>query len=171
MKANMLLFIPEFISGDYSKIIQKMCVEGVIWIIVLVAMIIDLHYGIRKAKSQNEYISSHGIKRTVYKFKDYYSALLYALLGDILLSVFTYYLPFPLSIVPIVSIIVGLLLVWTEFKSVKEKGSEKVWRQMNQSANEMAQFYNILKEKELTDKFFEFIKEKEDERKNNDTDS
>lgn len=166
-----LLFIPEFISKDYAAIIQKMCVEGVIWGIVLVAMIIDLHYGIKKAKNQNEYISSQGFKRTVYKFKDYYSALLYALLGDVLLSVFTYYLPFPLSIVPVISIVVGLLLVWTEFKSVKEKGSEKVWRQMNQSATEMAQFYNILKEKELMDKFHEFIKDKEDERKNNNTDS
>lgn len=166
-----LLFIPEFISKDYGTIIQKMCVEGVIWVIVLLAMIIDLHYGIKKAKIQNEYISSDGFKRTVYKFKDYYSALLYALLGDILLSVFTYYLPFPLSIVPIVSIVVGLLLVWTEFKSVKEKGSEKVWRQMQNSASEMAQFYNVLKEKELADKFFEFIKEKEYERKNNTTDS
>lgn len=162
-----LLFIPEFLNQDYSSIYNKLYILGFVWVIVLIAMMVDLHYGIKKAKNLNEYITSDGIKRSVQKFKDYYSALLYAFLGDILLSIFTYYLPFPMSIVPLITIIVALLLTYTEFKSVKEKGSQKVWRQMKNSAEELSAFYKMLQEKQLTDKFFDYVKEKENENENN----
>lgn len=45
--------------------------EIIIWTVMLVAVMIDMRAGIRKAKALHQHIDSHGLRRTFTKFGDY----------------------------------------------------------------------------------------------------
>lgn len=165
----MLLFIPELLSKDYASIKMKLFIICVAWILVLVSMLIDLHYGIRKAKKIGEHTTSEGFRRTVTKFKDYYTVLTFALIADILISPFTYYLPGILSFTSVVSIIAALGLVLTEFKSIREKADQKLRRRIDKSFIDIGVLYQKLKDDGLIEKIIESAKEKDNENINNAT--
>lgn len=156
-----LLFIPEFLSKDIDAMLTKLIIVICAWTAVFVAMLIDLHYGLKKAKQIGEHRTSEGFRRSVTKFKDYYASLMFAILFDSLLSVFTYYLPFPLSVTPPITIVAALGLILTEYKSVRENADQKLRRKLNSSFADLADIYMHLKKEGIADKFIEFIKEKE----------
>lgn len=157
-------FIPELISDDWTHLYIKLFIVGGCWIMVLIAMSVDLFFGIRKAKQIDEFITSEGYRRTFSKFSYYYAAMLFALIFDCIVSVGTYYLPFPLSISPLVSMLVCIGLVLTEFKSVREKAEDKMRRRTDSSFIELAK---VLKDKDLLSKIYEQLaKEKESQNQN-----
>ncbi len=136
--------ITEFLNSDYAAIMQKLIVVSMAWGGVLIAILIDLFFGIQKAKKLNELRSSEGYKRSIEKFVFYYASMFFALLFDALLPI-SYFLQFPLSAIPFITILAATALILTEFKSVREKAEDKVRRKTEASA---MQIIELLKNKE-----------------------
>lgn len=136
--------ILEFLKEDYSAITMKLIVVGILWCAVLLAMIIDFYFGIQKARQIGEMRTSEGYKRSVAKFNHYFGMLLYAFIFDTIVPI-TYFFEFPISAVPIVSLLATIVLVFTEFKSVREKAEDKLRRKTDAS---MIQVLEILEKRE-----------------------
>lgn len=65
--------------------------EIVIWAVMLVAVMIDMRSGIRKAKALNQEIDSHGLRRTLVKFGDYGKVTALFMCIDLLGMLFSIY--------------------------------------------------------------------------------
>ncbi|WP_265427879.1 phage holin family protein [Chryseobacterium sp. YIM B08800] len=136
--------ILEFLKEDYSAITMKLIVIGILWCAVLLAMIIDFFFGIRKAKQIGEVRSSEGYKRSVSKFNQYFGMLVFAFIFDAIVPI-SYFFEFPISAIPVVSLLAAVALVFTEAKSVHEKGDEKQRRKLDAS---LLQVLELLEKKD-----------------------
>lgn len=136
--------ILEFLKEDYAAITMKLIVIGILWCAVLLAMIIDFFFGIRKAKQVGELRSSEGYKRSVSKFNQYFGMLVFAFIFDAIVPI-SYFFEFPISAIPVVSLLAAVALVFTEAKSVHEKGDEKQRRKLDAS---MVQVLELLEKKD-----------------------
>lgn len=124
-----LLFINSFISRDYESLYGKVELVIVMWIIVLVAIAIDLCAGLRKATLLGEVHTSYGFRRTVSKAVQYYALMCFAFLFDVLSSL--------VSPIPYFTMLSACFLVFIEAKSVFEKAHEKDRRKMNQNIKDL----------------------------------
>lgn len=146
----MILFITKFLNEDY----QAMKMEGYILVIPYVLsflmIIIDLIAGIWKAKQVGEFCTSEGLRRTVAKFREYYSMLITATVVDVLLSVVELYnLPF-------VTFAAGVYVVIIEGLSIREKAANKEHRRKN---NDIKAILSVLENRgDLVKAFIEIIK-------------
>lgn len=120
-----LLFITKYLAGDFDAIQKEVYILAVPYVVVFIAMGLDLIAGILKAKKLGEARTSIGLRRTVSKFKDYFGMLLIASLIDVLLSVVDVYS------LPYVTFACGLYLTFIEGLSIREKGEDKIRRQNN----------------------------------------
>ncbi len=157
--------ITEFLNHDYAAIMQKLIVVSMAWGGVLIAILIDLFFGIQKARSLNEIRSSEGYRRSINKFVWYYAVMFFALLFDALLPI-SFFFSFPLSAIPFVSILGATALILTEFKSVREKAEDKVRRKTEASAIEIIE---LLKNKE--DAFLQLLEQFKKEKNEKPTDA
>ena len=107
------------------------------WIMVIIAILIDLYFGVKKAKELGEATHSEGFRRTINKATYYFALMGFAFLFDIFDVVTPYFFPHPLGSVPFVSIFVALGLVFTEAKSVREKAEDKARRRTDESFRKM----------------------------------
>lgn len=135
------LFINSFLNKDYDILFQKLQFVLILWVIVLAAIIIDLVSGLYKAKQLGEIHTSFGFRRTVSKAIQYYGLMGFALMFDILASLF-------LSL-PYFSFACCVFLAFIEAKSVFEKAGEKDRRRMYESFKDLLSLIenkdNILK--------------------------
>lgn len=123
------LFINSFLSKDYETLSTKLELVMIMWIIVLIAIIIDLISGLRKATVLGEIHTSYGFRRTVSKMVQYYGLLCFAFMFDVLSS-----LVLPLSYF---SMLASFFLVFIEAKSVFEKAQDKDRRKINESIKDL----------------------------------
>ena len=128
--------IIDYLEGDYKTLITTLFVVCFTWIVVIVAMLIDLYFGVKKAKELGEATSSEGFRRTINKATYYFALMGFAFLFDIFDVVTPYFFPHPLGSVPFVSIFVALGL-FTEAKSVREKAEDKARRRTDESFRKM----------------------------------
>ncbi|MEI7486430.1 MAG: phage holin family protein [Chryseobacterium sp.] len=149
--------ILEILKHDYAALWLKLFVVSGAWGCVLIAILIDLYFGVKKSKALGEHTSSEGYRRSIQKFNYYYALLAFALIFDALLPI-SYYLPFPLSALPIVTLLGAVALVFTEAKSVREKGDAKLRRKTDASVKELI---TLLKDRE--DILTEFLKNNSNE--------
>lgn len=98
---------------------RAVLILGVVLIAVLMAMVIDLVAGIRKAKKAGVARTSYGYRRTINKFCRYYTALLLSSLVDAVLIVGDIFDS------PYIACLVGVGLCFIEFKSWFEKLEDK----------------------------------------------
>lgn len=156
--------IIELLKHDYDTLWLKLLVIFGAWLCVLIAMIIDLYFGVKKSKQLNEHTSSEGFRRSVNKVVYYYSMMSFALLFDAL-NPLPFYLPFPLSIIPIITIIFAMALIFTEAKSVREKAEDKLRRRTDKSFQELLSI--LEKREDVVSKIFDYLqneKNKQDEK-------
>lgn len=159
--------ILEFLKGDYNAIVMKIIVVGILWSAVLLSMIIDFYFGIQKARQIGEVRSSEGYKRSVAKFNLYFGMLVFAFIFDALVPI-TYFFEFPISAIPIVSLLATVALVWTEYKSVREKADDKLRRKADAS---FVQVLEILEKREdVLHELLNNYKKQNDEKANTDND-
>lgn len=123
------IFINSFINGDKLSLYGKLELVLIMWAIVLVAIMLDLIAGLRKANRLGELHTSYGFRRTVTKAVQYYGFMSFALLFDLLSS-----LVLPM---PYVSMLASVFLVFIEAKSVFEKAQEKDRRKVNESLRDL----------------------------------
>ena len=137
--------IIDYLEKDYETLYNSLFVVGATWIVVILAMLIDLYFGVKKAKQLGEATHSEGFRRTINKATYYLALMTFAFLFDAFNVITPYFFPKPLGSVPIVSVIVALGLVLTEVKSVREKAEEKARRRTDQSFKDMLE---LLKNKD-----------------------
>lgn len=147
--------ILELIESDYPSVIMKLYVVSGLWGMVLMAILVDLYFGIKKAKELGEVRTSEGYKRSVGKFTQYFAMMFFALLFDAILPI-TYFFRMPFSAIPIISLLAATALILTEAKSVREHADMKLRRKTGESFRQIIDL--LEKEKSVRDKVVDLIK-------------
>lgn len=93
-------------------VIESLCMAS-----ILIAMTIDLIFGIRKARINGEATTSRGLKKTCDKARKYFSPLLCIICIDLISCVVTS--------VPMFSMLWSVYCIFCEFMSVREKAWQK----------------------------------------------
>ncbi|GAB0156237.1 hypothetical protein CHRYSEOSP005_15010 [Chryseobacterium sp. Alg-005] len=159
--------ILEFLKEDYQAIILKLYVIGILWSSVIIAMIIDFYFGIRKAKQIGEARRSEGYRRSVEKFNHYFGMLLYAFIFDAIVPI-SYFFEFPFSAIPFVSLLATVILVFTEAKSVQEKAEDKQRRKVQASFIQVMEM--LQKREDILQELMTKVKKSENENSDNNND-
>lgn len=121
---------------DWIKIKEMTVVAVFAFIIVLLAMMIDLISGINKAKQRGEVRSSWGLKRTLSKFIMYEGGMLIAFGVDLFIYFSRIFELFRLSVingVPVITCLVGIYLLVVEFMSIREKADKKTKKDFSEA--------------------------------------
>lgn len=147
--------IVEFIKHDYHAIWVKLFIVCGAWGGVLLAMIIDLVFGVKKAKQLGEHRTSEGYRRSIHKFVYYFAMLMFAFIFDALNPI-SYYFPFPLAVMPVVTLLCALALIFTEWKSVREKAEDKLRRKTDATFRDLLDI--LEKREDVVSGIFEYLK-------------
>ena len=100
-------------------LIVRMAIIMICWTFVFIANIIDFWSGRDTAKALGEPIDSKGYRKTFVKIGDYYRVLMFALLFDLIGSLFEFYnLPFA-------TLLGSVAVIAIELKSVIENSRRK----------------------------------------------
>ena len=151
-----LLLIESLLNGDYDVVKMRLGIIIIVWVLVGVAVSVDLLTGYRKAKQRKEARTSYGLRRTVDKSLRYYSLMIIAFLFDCIIMFFLNY--------PVATFIFAAFLFAIELKSIWEKADAKIKKNEVEMMREIAE---LLKNREdLVGKVLEIIKEKNLEIKN-----
>lgn len=123
------LIIQTLLTGDYQTARIDAAIIGIMWLLVAIAIVIDLFSGVRKARERGEVRTSYGFKQTVNKVVLYYAFMLFALMFDCIGMFF-----YPL---PVVTFVCAAFLIFIEGKSVFEKAHDKDKRKFTKSVEEL----------------------------------
>lgn len=147
----------EIVELNWTALKMQLAIVSVCWVIVILSIGIDLHFGIRKSKEQGVYTHSYGLRQTTKKTVQYLTFMAFMFFLDVL-NPFWYY--FDYRALPLASVFGGIVLTYTEYKSVREKAEDKFRENVEGSAKEL---YKLLKQNK------EFL-ESLDKKKNGNTD-
>jgi phage-related holin len=81
------LFIPYLLNRDWTHLQELLAVVAVLSVCVCVAVVIDLFFGVRRAKQLNIVRTSFGYRRTISKLTNYFGLMLMLSIADIVASV------------------------------------------------------------------------------------
>jgi hypothetical protein len=112
-----LLFIPSIMNQDWSRLKMLLSVLLILYTCVFVSVLIDLFFGIRRAKRLKITCTSSGYRRTINKLTSYFGLLLMLSLADIAASV--------ILKMPYFTVIGAIGIVVVEAKSVFENLKEE----------------------------------------------
>ena len=162
----MQLLLIEHIISRANMELHTLIIAAICLLIAFFLLIADLIMGTIKAKRRGEDITSDKRKRTVSKFMLYIPAILFAYLGDELI-VFSIksFTSFPN--IPLVTIGITLVIIWTEIKSLRETAEEKLVKDMDKSLSELLSVVAKVKDKKVLNTLIELAKEKEKKNENN----
>lgn len=114
--------ILEIINKQWDALIWQLEFVLIAWVIVVISIGIDLHFGIKKSKEIGMFTHSYGLRATSKKVVQYLSFMAFMLFFDAL-NVFWIYMN--VQKIPLATLFGAIVLVYTEAKSVREKTSEK----------------------------------------------
>lgn len=149
--------ILEIINKEWEALIWQIQFISVAWVIVIVAIGIDLFFGIRKSKEIGVFTHSIGLRATSKKVVQYLSFMAFMMFFDAL-NVFWIYLS-DVQKIPLATLFGAIVLVYTEAKSVREKTSEKFRKAIAEHPAEILAFI-----KDNRNLINELIEDKEDEK-------
>lgn len=136
-------------------IINQLIIVLLCYVVDIVAIVIDLRAGIKKAKQRGEYRSSTGYRRTIEKATKYFNFLIFGLLFDTLQITVCYLLKNQvgsnLPNIPFITILfaVGILII--EVKSVYEKAENKTKNEIKDAAKTAQEVIKMMKKEGLLD--------------------
>ena len=102
-----------------NYLLVRMAIVLICWAFVFVANFVDFWSGRDTAKAIGEHIDSKGYRRTFIKIGDYYRVLIFALLFDLIGSLFTFYK------LPFASLLGSISVIAIECASVLENSRRK----------------------------------------------
>jgi hypothetical protein len=102
-----------------SYLIVRMAIVLLCWTFIFIANVVDFCSGRNTAKAIGEPIDSKGYRRTFTKIGDYYRVLIFALLFDLIGSLFSFYT------LPFATILGSLAVIAIELSSVVENSRRK----------------------------------------------
>jgi len=82
-----LLFIPSIINEDWHHLNALLTILAVLYACVFVSVLIDLIFGVRRAKRLNIVRTSFGYRRTITKLTNYFGLMLMLTIADVAASV------------------------------------------------------------------------------------
>ena len=106
------LFIPSIISEDWNHVKALLIVLVVLYACVFVSVLIDLYFGVKRAKRLNIARTSYGYRRTITKLTSYFGLMLMLSIADIAASV--------VLKMPYFTVIGAIGIIMVEAKSVYE---------------------------------------------------
>ena len=112
-------------------------ISVLVYLVILMAMSVDLACGIRKAKIRGEYTNSTALSRSVTKFITYEGGLLIATGVDLLIHLGKFWEILGRDVmigIPLVTIVIGIFVCSVEWISIREKADEKTKKEMKQAA-------------------------------------
>lgn len=107
------------------------------YLVVLLAMSIDLVSGIRKAKVRGEFTNSTALSRSVTKFITYEGGMMIGTGVDLLIHLGKFWELLSLDVmlgVPVVTLLIGIFICGVEYLSIREKADAKTKKDMKQAA-------------------------------------
>jgi len=107
-----LLFIPSIINEDWGHLYALLTVLGVLYACVFVSVLIDLFFGVKRAKRLKIARTSFGYRRTITKLTSYFGLMLMLSIADVAASV--------IFKMPYFTVIGAIGIVIVEAKSVFE---------------------------------------------------
>ena len=123
-----LLFIPSIMNEDWSHFKALLTVLVVLYACVFLSVLIDLFFGIRRAKRLKIVRTSFGYRRTITKLTSYFGLMFMLSIADVAASV--------ILKMPYFTVIGAIGIVTVEAKSVfenikqQEKGIEEVQKML-----------------------------------------
>ena len=99
---------------NLGELKRMLAVVLALWLLMVIAVLVDLWSGIEKAKARKEYVDSGGFRRTFAKLGQYWRVLAMLLLVDIIGNIFPWY-SFPFA-----SMLGTVAVIAIEFRSVIE---------------------------------------------------
>jgi len=82
-----LLFIPSIINEDWARFNALLSVVGVLYACVFVSVLIDLYFGVKRAKRLKIVRTSYGYRRTITKLTGYFGLMIMLSIADIAASI------------------------------------------------------------------------------------
>jgi len=123
--------IKDIVMEYMPLIIKTTFIYLIVIVMISVAVLIDYKSGIRKAKERNEKPLSHGFRKSITKSIQYYMFLFFGLMFDFFLLVILHGWEVNEKIIlPYVSMLFGFIIILIEYRSVKEKASDKIRNKM-----------------------------------------
>lgn len=137
-------------------IINQLIIVLLCYVVDIVAIVIDLRAGIKKAKQRGEYRSSFGYRKTIEKTNKYFNFLLIGLLIDTIQITVCYSLKDQigsnLPTIPFATIIMSLVVLLIEIKSLYEKAEDKTKKDIQGAVKTAQEVIKIMKQEGLLDK-------------------
>lgn len=114
-----MLFIPSILSHNWAHLNVLLIVLVILYACVFTSVLIDLYFGIKRAKQQSIVRTSFGYRRTITKLTSYFGLMLMLSIADIIASI--------ILKMPYFTVCCAIGIVLIEAKSVYEniKQSEK----------------------------------------------
>ena len=111
--------IDYLVTGEFSRIQLRVYIFLAMWVVMVMAVCMDLWAGVNSARARGEVINSGGFRRTIGKLGDYWRIQVMALIFDVIGSCIPWYE------YPYASMIVTAAIVLIEGRSVWENEREK----------------------------------------------
>jgi dolichol kinase len=146
-----LLFIPSIINEDWSHFNALLTVLAVLYACVFVSVLIDLFFGVKRAKRLKIARTSFGYRRTITKLTSYFGLMIMLTIADIAASV-VFKMPYFTVLAAIGILIVEAKSVYENLKQ-EEKGIEEVQKALlkllenKAEIKELITFFNTQKQK------------------------
>lgn len=140
-----LLFINSIIEEDWARFKSLALVLAIFYFCVLLAILLDLAAGLEKAKRQGEIRTSYGLRKTIFKIRDYFSVIMLFTIADVVASIW-FTLPFFTAVGTIA-------MVFIEAKSVYENKKD-----VNKGIKDLPDvLFQILKNKDKSEELLKFL--------------
>ena len=148
-----LLLIPSILNEDWSRINALITVLVILYSCVFASVLIDLFFGVRRAKHMKIVCTSFGFRRTITKLTSYFGLMLMLSIADIAASV-VFKMPYFTVIGTIGIIIVEAKSVYENLKQDEKRIEEiqKVLQKIFENKEEiqaLITFFNSQKTSEL----------------------
>lgn len=146
-----LLFIPSIMNKDWSHLNGLLAVLAVLYSCVFLSVLIDLFFGVKRAKQLKVVRTSFGYRRTITKLTSYFGLMIMLTIGDIVASV--------VFEMPYFTVVGAIGIVLIEAKSVFEN-----LRQENKNVDDIQKvLLNIFENKEEIQALISFLNSKKQE--------
>ena len=134
----MALFIPSIINDDWVRLHGLLAVLVVLYTFVFLSALIDLYFGIRRARRLKVVCTSFGFRRTITKLSSYFGLLLMFTFADVAASI-VLKMPYFTVIGTIGIIIVEVKSVFENVRN-EEKNVEDVKKELEKLLERLEDF-------------------------------
>ena len=135
-----ILFIPSIMSQDWSHLNALLTVLAVLYACVFLSALIDLYFGVKRAKRLKIARTSYGYRRTITKLTSYFGLMIMLTIADIAASV--------VFKMPYFTVLGAIGIIIVEAKSVYEnlKQEEKSIEEIQKTLLKLLENKNEIKE-------------------------